>query len=253
MSHDREFGIAELVKRMESAADPETARILARYFQVRPGGYGEGDVFLGIKLSELRTLVAPYAAEPFHPDRWTPLLRSPVHEHRLVSLVVMSERARRNAGRRGDPEELQLVYRTYLDNTAFVNNWDLVDISCKPIVGGHLQHRDRAPLYVLAHSESLWERRIAMVGSQWFLKTGETDDLFRLAEILLGDRHDLMHKAVGWSLREAGKRDPDGLRRFLTAHIPAMPRTTLRYAIEKFDPEKRGRYLHFALPSDGSR
>ena len=187
--------------------------------------------------------MAPYITEPFEPSPWLPLLRSPVHEHRLCTLVVMSERARRNAGRRGDPAELELVYRTYLDNTAYVNNWDLVDISCKPIVGGYLQHRDRSPLYALARSESLWERRIAMVGSQWFLKAGETDDLYRLAELLLGDRHDLMHKAVGWSLREAGKHDPDTLREFLTTHIARLPRTTLRYAIEKFEPDERRTYL----------
>ena len=243
MSHDREYGIPDLVRMMESAADPETARVLARYFQVRPGGYGEGDVFLGLKLSELRPFAAPYVRERFEPERWLSLLRSPVHEHRLISLVVMSERALRNAGRRGDPEELELVHRTYLDNTAWVNNWDLVDISCKPVVGGYLQHRDRAPLYVLARSVSLWERRIAMVGCQWFLKAGETDDLFRLAEMLLGDRHDLMHKAVGWSLREAGKQDPDALRRFLTTHVARMPRTAFRYAIERFDPEERQAYL----------
>jgi 3-methyladenine DNA glycosylase AlkD len=243
LSHDRKYGLAELVQRMESAADPETARTLARYFQVRPGGYGEGDSFLGVKLSELRPIAAPYAVEPFDPTRWVSLLRSPVHEHRLISLVVMSERARRNTVRRGDPAELELVYRTYLDNTAHVNNWDLVDVSCKPIVGGHLQHRDRAPLYVLARSESLWERRIAMVGSQWFLKAEETEDLFRLAEMLLGDRHDLMHKAIGWSLREAGKRDPGALRTFLTSHVDRMPRTTLRYAIERFDPEERRAFL----------
>ena len=228
---------------MKIAADPETARTLARYFQVRPGGYGEGDVFLGLKLSQLRTLVAPYAAEPFVSARWLPLLRSPVHEHRLASLVVMSERARRSAGRHGDPAEQELLYRTYLDNTAYVNNWDLVDISCGRIVGGYLQHRDRAPLYTLARSLLVWERRIAMVGCQWFLKSGETADLFRLAEMLLGDRHDLMHKAVGWSLREAGKRDPATLRQFLTSHVSVMPRTTLRYAIERFDPEERRAYL----------
>jgi 3-methyladenine DNA glycosylase AlkD len=228
---------------MEAAADPETAQTLARYFQVRPGGYGEGDVFLGLKLSRLRALAAPYAAEPFAPKNWLPLLHSPVHEHRMVSLVVMSERARRNAGRRGDPAELELVYRTYLDNTEYVNNWDLVDVSAKPVVGGYLQHRDRAPLYMLARSLLVWERRIAMVGCQWFLKAGETADLFRLAEMLLGDRHDLMHKAVGWSLREAGRHDPAALRQFLTTHVSAMPRTTLRYAIEHYEPEERRAYL----------
>ena len=158
-----------------------------------------------------------------------------MHEHRLVALVVMAERARRNTLRRGDPAELEQVYETYLDNTAYVNNWDLVDVSAKPIVGGHLQHRDRAPLYVLARSPLIWDRRIAMVGSQWFLKAGETDDVFALAELLLGDRHDLMHKAVGWSLREAGKRDPAALRQFLdharlgdAADRPALRHRALR-------------------------
>jgi 3-methyladenine DNA glycosylase AlkD len=161
----------------------------------------------------------------------------------MVSLVVMSERARRNAGRRGDPAELELVYRTYLDNTAYVNNWDLVDVSAKPIVGGYLQHRDRTPLYELAQSLLVWERRIAMVGCQWFLKAGETADLFRLAEMLLADRHDLMHKAIGWSLREAGKQDPAALRQFLTTHVSVMRRTTLRYAIEHFGPDERRAFL----------
>jgi 3-methyladenine DNA glycosylase AlkD len=235
--------VQELVRAMDAAADPETAQVLAGYFQVRPGGYGEGDTFLGIKLSALRGLTAAYAAEPFVADRWLPLLRSPVHEHRLAALVVMAERARRGTLRRGDPAELRHVYETYLANTAYVNNWDLVDVSSKPIVGGHLQHRDRAPLYALARSTLVWDRRIAIVGSQWFLRAGETADLFALAALLLDDRHDLMHKAVGWSLREAGKRDPAALRQFLTTHVSAMPRTTLRYAIEHFDPEERRRFL----------
>jgi 3-methyladenine DNA glycosylase AlkD len=233
----------ELVRAMQVAADPETAAILTRFFQVRPGGYGEGDTFLGIKLSVLRRLTAGYVGEPFVPGAWLPLLQSPVHEHRLAALVVMAERARRNTLRRGDPTELERVYETYLANTAYVNNWDLVDVSAKPIVGGHLQHRDRAPLYVLARSPLIWDRRIAMVGSQWFLRTGGTDDVLALAELLLGDRHDLMHKAVGWSLREAGKRDPAALRRFLNTHVGRMPRTALRYAIEHFPEPERQAYL----------
>jgi len=235
--------VQQLVRAMEAAADPQTAEILARFFQVRPGGYGEGDVFLGIKLSDLRGLTAAYLTEPFVADRWLPLLQSRVHEHRLAALVVMAERARRNTLRRGDPAELQQVYETYLANTAYVNNWDLVDVSAKPIVGGHLQHRDRTPLYALAGSPLIWDRRIAMVGSQWFLRSGETDDVFALAELLLGDRHDLMHKAVGWSLREAGKRHPAALRRFLDTHLGRIPRTALRYAIEHFPEPERQEYL----------
>jgi 3-methyladenine DNA glycosylase AlkD len=235
--------VQELVEAIATAAEPKTAAVLARYFQVRPGGYGEGDTFVGVKLSGLRALTAPYLGEPFVADRWLPLLQSPVHEHRLAALVVMAERARRNTLRRGHPAELELIYRTYLDHTGYVNNWDLVDVSAKPIVGGHLQHRDRAPLYALARSPLLWDRRIAMVGSQWFLRSGETDDLFALATLLLADRHDLMHKAVGWSLREAGKRDPAGLRRFLGDHRGRMPRTALRYAIEHFPEPDRQAYL----------
>ena len=233
----------QLVRAIEAAADPETARVLSNFFQVRPGGYGEGDVFLGIRLSGLRRLTAAHLGEPFVAERWLPLLQSRVHEHRLAALVVMAERARRKTLRRGDPAELQQVYQTYLGNTGYVNNWDLVDVSAKPIVGGHLQHRDRAPLYALARSPLIWDRRIAMVGSQWFLKTGETADVFALAELLLGDRHDLMHTAVGWSLREAGLRDPAALRRFLDSHAGQLPRTTLRYAIEHFPESERQAYL----------
>ena len=163
------------------------------------------------------------------------MLRSPIHEHRLITLIVMSERAKKLV-KRGDDDELRLIYDTYLGNTSYVNNWDLVDISCGPIVGGYLLDRDRSPLYELARSDLLWDRRIAMVGSQRFLRRGETSDLYRLAEILLPDRHDLIHKAVGWSLREAGKRvDADELRRFLDQYASTMPRTALRYAIEHFD------------------
>jgi 3-methyladenine DNA glycosylase AlkD len=137
-----------------------------------------------------------------------------------------------------------VIYDAYLGNTSYVNNWDLVDVSCGPIVGGYLLDRDRSPLYLLARSDLLWERRIATVSSQHFLSRGETADLYRLAEILLLDRHDLIHKAVGWSLREAGRRvDRDELRRFLDQHAATMPRTSLRYAIEHFDPAERQHYL----------
>jgi 3-methyladenine DNA glycosylase AlkD len=210
---------------------------------VAPGSYGEGDIFLGLKLGELRQLAKPYLTSAFRPDQWLPMLHSPIHEHRMIALVVMSQRATRIL-KRGKHAELQLIYDTYLDNTSYVNNWDLVDVSCGPIVGGYLLDHDRSPLYRLVRSDLLWDRRIAMVGSMRFLARGETSDLYRLAEILLSDNHDLIHKAVGWSLREAGKRvDADQLRRFLDQHAPVMPRTTLRYAIEHFDPAERQHYL----------
>ena len=235
--------VEDLVRAMNAAASPENARALARYFKVAPGEYGEGDIFLGLKLGELRQLAKPYLNSAFDPDQWLSMLRSPVHEHRLITLVVMTERAKKIV-RRGDGNELRLIYDTYLDNTDHVNNWDLVDVSCGPIVGGYLLDRDRSPLYELARSDLLWDRRIAMVGSQRFLRRGETSDLYRLAEILLPDRHDLIHKAVGWSLREAGKRvDATELRRFLDQHAATMPRTALRYAIEHFDAAERQHYL----------
>ena len=236
--------VDDLVKAMEAATNPENARALARYFKVAPGSYGEGDVFLGLKLGDLRQLAKPYAAAAFEPDQWLPMLHSPIHEHRLITLVVMTERAKKSVKKSASDAELHVIYNTYLGNTSYVNNWDLVDVSCGPIVGGYLLDRDRSPLYELVRSDLLWDRRIAMVGSQHFLPRGETADLYRLAEILLPDRHDLIHKAVGWSLREAGKRvDRDELRRFLDQHAPVMPRTTLRYAIEHFEPAERQHYL----------
>ena len=239
--------VEDLVRAMEAAATPENARALARYFKVSPGSYGEGDIFLGLKLGDLRQLAKPYAAFVFEPDQWLPMLRSPIHEHRLIALVVMAERAKKSVKKPANEAELQVIYDTYLGNTSHVNNWDLVDVSCGRIVGGYLLDRDRSPLYELVRSPLLWDRRIAMVSSQHFLRRGETADLYRLAEILLPDRHDLIHKAVGWSLREAGKRvDRDELRRFLDQHAATMPRTALRYAIEHFEPVERQQYL--AIP-----
>ena len=243
--------VDDLVRAMEAAASPETARVLAGYFKVSPGSYGEGDTFLGLKLSDVRQLAKPYVASAFEPDQWLPMLRSPIHEHRLIALVVMTERAKKSARESGNTSgntgELQLIYETYLNNTMYVNNWDLVDVSCGWIVGGYLLERDRSPLYELARSDLIWDRRIAMVSSQHFLRRRETSDLYNLAEILLPDRHDLIRKAVGWSLREAGKRvDRNELRRFLDQHASVMPRTALRYAIEHFEPAERQHYL--AIP-----
>jgi 3-methyladenine DNA glycosylase AlkD len=242
--HGKVAIVEDLVRAMEAAATPENARALARYFKVTPGSYGEGDSFLGVKLSDLRRLAKPYVATAFEPDQWLPMLRSPIHEHRLIALVVMGERAKKCARKAANGGEFQLIYDTYLSNTTHVNNWDLVDASCGPIVGGYLRDRDRSTLYTLARSDLLWDRRIAMVSTQHFLRRRETSDLYRVAEILLPDRHDLIHKAVGWSLREAGKRvDPDELRRFLDQHASVMPRTALRYAIEHFEPAERQHYL----------
>lgn len=224
---------------IDASANAADAAVLARYFQTGPGGYGEGDVFIGVKLSELRRLARPYAREPFVAEDWLSLLTSPVHEHRLATLVVMSQRADR-----GTEAERASVYRTYLDHTAQVNNWDLVDVSAAAVVGGYLSERDRSVLLRLARSPTIWERRIAMISTHRFLRAGESADTYAVATALLTDTHDLIHKAVGWSLREAGRRvDADELRAFLGQWAPTMPRTALRYAIEHFDPDERRHYL----------
>jgi 3-methyladenine DNA glycosylase AlkD len=228
-----------VVDQLADLANPSYAQGMARYFQVKPGGYGEGDVFLGIRLSELRRLAKPYATTSYRRSDWLPLLTSPVHEQRQLALLIMAARSTR-----GDEAERSQVYRDYLDHTAYVNNWDLVDVSCGPIVGRYLQARSRAPLYDLAPSSLVWERRIAMVSTQHFLRSGETHDLFQIAELLLSDRQDLIHKAVGWSLREAGKRvDRNALREFLDEHAARMPRIALRYAVEHFEQPERQHYL----------
>jgi 3-methyladenine DNA glycosylase AlkD len=231
--------VDDLLRALDAAADPDVATVLARYFQTGPGGYGEGDTFIGIKLSDLRVLVKPYTRQAFTAADWEPLLRDRRHEYRLAALVMMSQRAAR-----GTEDERGEIYQTYLRHTAYVNNWDLVDVSAAPVVGGYLIDRDRAPLYALANSTLVWDRRIAIIATHRFLRAGDATDTFALAALLLGDRHDLMHKAVGWSLREAGKRvDPGELRSFLNEHVRQMPRTALRYAIEHFDPEERRHYL----------
>jgi 3-methyladenine DNA glycosylase AlkD len=228
-----------VVDQLADLANPPYAEAMARYFQVKAGGYGEGDIFLGIRLSELRRLAKPYAKIIYQGSDWLPLLTSPIHEHRQLALLTMAARSARGA----EAEQTQ-IYRNYLDHTAYVNNWDLVDLSCGPIVGRYLEARDRAPLYELARSSLVWERRIATVSTQHFLRAGETKDLFTIAELLLYDEHDLIHKAVGWSLREAGKRvDRNALRHFLDQHAARMPRTALRYAIEHFDQTERQHYL----------
>jgi hypothetical protein len=149
-------------------ADPEHAASVTRYFQVRPGGYGQGDVFIGIRLGDLRAVAKPYTKIEYRATDWLPILHSPIHEHRQLALLVMTGRAQR-----GTSDERAAIYGDYLANTKHINNWDLVDMSCGPIVAGFLQNRDRAPLYELAAAALIWERRIAMVGSQHFLKAGE--------------------------------------------------------------------------------
>jgi 3-methyladenine DNA glycosylase AlkD len=222
--------------RLREHADPEDARFLQRYFKTGKGEYGEGDQFIGVRVPVLRALARELRGLSIADA--TKLLRSAVHEERLLALLLLAD-----AYGTGDATQQAAIYRLYLDHTRFINNWDLVDGSAPLIVGRHLETRNRRVLLRLARSRLLWERRIAMVATFYFIKQRDFADAIAIATLLLDDEHDLMHKAVGWMLREVGKRDEATLRAFLDAHGPRMPRTTLRYAIERFPEDARQRYL----------
>jgi len=223
-------------RRLRALHDPLIATNHLRFFKCGPGQYGEGDAFLGIMVPALRALskeLTPVAvAEAFE------LLQSKWHEARILALMILVRKYER-----GDEVMRDDIYRRYLANTNRINNWDLVDCSAPNIAGAYLFERDRTPLYVLAKAQSLWERRIAIVSTQHFIRHNDFDDTLKIAEMLLDDRQDLIHKATGWMLREAGKRDQPALERFLGKHARRMPRTMLRYAIERFPAELRARYM----------
>lgn len=223
-------------RRLRALRNPEIAKGHFRFFKCGPGQYGEGDVFLGIMVPGLRALSREFAGLAV--DEAAALLQSKWHETRLLALMILVHKYER-----GDEATRAAIYRCYLANTERINNWDLVDASASAIVGAQLRERDRAPLTVLARSESLWERRMAIISTFDFIRHDDFGDTLRIAEMLLGDRHDLIHKASGWMLREAGKRDQRVLERFLRKHARVMPRTMLRYAIEKFPAELRAKYM----------
>jgi 3-methyladenine DNA glycosylase AlkD len=227
----------ETVRReLRQCADPGQAAVLKRFFKTGPGEYGEGDVFIGVRVPEIRRLVRLHQDLPLGQSER--LLHSPVHEERLLALCLLVRQYE------GSGETLRRqIYRLYLKNLPHINNWDLVDCSAPHIVGRHLLGRSRAPLYRLAASRSLWARRIAVLATFYFIQQGDFADTLRLAKQLLGDPEDLIHKAVGWMLREVGKRSPHTAEAFLQRHCRAMPRTMLRYAVEKFPAAKRKKYL----------
>jgi len=228
--------LAPLQQALRDLSDPAIAAHSARFFKSGPGEYGEGDRFRGIRVPALRRLAHAHRDLPL--ANCLELLRSPWHEDRLLALLLWGGRyARGDDGLRGE------IYACYLDNTRYINNWDLVDSSAEHIVGTHLLARDREALDRLAASGNLWERRIAVMATFRFIKAGEFAPTLVLAERLLGDGEDLIHKAVGWMLREIGKRDPTAEEAFLIRHQRRMPRTMLRYAIERLPDARRREYL----------
>jgi 3-methyladenine DNA glycosylase AlkD len=226
----------DLQTSLRSLGSPGDAAFLAGFFKTGPREYGEGDVFIGVRVPAIRKVARQFKALPL--TEVESLLRSPFHEERLAALVVLVMQAAK-----ADAKTLRQIYDLYLANTRHVNNWDLVDLSAPQIVGAYLADKSRRPLYRLAKSSWLWERRISILATFHFIRLGDFADTLKIAGLLLGDREDLMHKAVGWMLREVGKRDVVALEQFLGQHGRVMPRTMLRYAIERFPEKKRRRYL----------
>ena len=226
----------KIQKRLRQFASKEKARVLQGFFKTGPGEYGEGDIFLGVVVPDARKVAKEYQGTPL--SEIIRLLKSTIHEERLLALLMLV-----SAYSRGDDTLKRKIYGLYLKNTKYINNWDLVDLSAPNIVGAYLLDKSRAPLYAFAKSRDLWRRRIAILSTFAFIKQNDFDDTFGIAKVLLMDDHDLLHKAVGWMLREVGKRSLPREEEFLRKYCRKMPRTMLRYAIERFPEGKRLKYL----------
>ena len=229
----------ELRAELHGLSNPEKAEFFPRFFKAGPGEYAEGDMFLGVTVPAQRSLVKKYAGMQLNDIEH--LITSKWHEERLTGLLLLVA-----AYKKGDPNTQKEIYDFYLSHTANINNWDLVDSSALYIVGPYLEGRPEKMqvLIKLARSKSLWERRIAMISTFHYIRKNEQGEALQIAEILLQDKHDLIQKAVGWMLREIGKRcDIELLIEFLNEHYKTMPRTSLRYAIEHFSPATRQKYL----------
>jgi len=227
-----------VIEDLQKAANAEKAAFLPRFFQALPGGYGEGDRFIGVTVPDQRRT----ARKHYRSITLTELLglfESSFHEHRLTALFILVAKYEKAV----DENERELLAGFYLANLDAVNNWDLVDSSAYKILGPFLEHRDRSVLYDLARSRHLWRERIAIITTYYFIKKGQFKDTFEIADLLINHEHDLIHKAVGWMLREVGNRDYEAEFNFLKPRYKDMPRTMLRYAIEKFVPATRKQFL----------
>ena len=225
-------------KELKKISDPDKAKGAQRFFKTAKGEYGEGDKFIGVTVPEVRKIAKNFShmtlLEVFD------LLSSAIHEERLCALFILI-----NQFKKGDEKTKQKIYQGYLKNYKFINNWDLVDVSAHHIVGAYLSNKPKDILYKLAHSQNLWKKRIAIISTFYDIYQKKSDETLKVAKILLHDEHDLIHKAVGWMLRELGKRvDEKILLKFLDDHYKVMPRTMLRYAIERLPEKLRLDYLH---------
>jgi len=231
------YGVQDIRDIFRRHADPEKAKILQRFFKTGKGEYGEGDVFLGIKVPDIRVVVRQYWKETSLEEA-TELLHSKYHEARLCALLILVARFNKIASDRDK------VFKIYISNTKFINNWDLVDLTAGHIIGAYLEVKPKDLLYKFAKSNDLWQKRIAILATFYYIYKGESKETIKIAKMLLCDPNDLIHKAVGWMLREVGKRcDQKILTDFLDEHVNEMPRTMLRYAIERLDEKQRLHYL----------
>lgn len=220
----------QITNELKQLSNPKKAKIYQRFFKTGKGEYGEGDIFIGLTVPEQRQVAKKYKEVSLKEIQ--ALLDSSIHEHRLTGLIILTYK-----------ELNKQVYEFYMKNIKAVNNWDLVDLTCHRIIGKYLLDKDRKILYKLAKSKNLWERRIAIISCFAFIDKNDFKDALKISEILLNDKHDLIHKAVGWVLREIGKKDLKQEEKFLDKYHKTMPRTMLRYSIEKFPEEKRKYYM----------
>lgn len=230
------MSLVDLERDLQKLKNHKKAGILARFFKTGKGEYGEGDIFLGLTVPQQRQIAKKYIHLTL--KELQKLLSSKIHEYRLTALFILIAKYKK-AGK----EEREEIFDFYLKNTAHINNWDLIDLSAPSIVGDYLLNKDRNILYRLAKSKSLWKKRISILATYTFIKNGQFTDTLKISEILLKDTHDLIHKAIGWMLREVGKKDQKAEENFLMRHYRVMPRTMLRYATERFGEEKRRFYL----------
>ncbi len=228
--------VQNIQRKLQELGSREKAKVLQRFFKTGPGEYGEGDVFVGVKVPELRKLAKEY--QKITVKEVKQLLKSAIHEERLLALFILVRKYSK-----GNETEKKRIYELYLKSTQCINNWDLVDSSAHHIIGAFLVDKSKEPLYSLAKSKNLWERRISIISTFYFIKHDKHEETLKISEILLTDEQDLIHKAVGWMLREVGKRHMPTEEKFLRKHYKRMPRTMLRYAIEKFPEDKRQGYL----------
>ena len=222
---------------IRALANKEIAHHSLRFFKTAKGEYGYGDLFLGVKVPKIRSIAKKHIDIPMRYMKT--LIKSKYHEERLLGLIILVNKY----SKAKDEKVRNKLYKIYVSSFKYINNWDLVDVTCPHVIGKHLMDKDRSILYAWAKSEDLWTKRIAMLSTFWFIRKKDLHDTFKIAEILLNDEHDLIHKAVGWMLREAGKRDLEKEEIFLKKYYNIMPRTMLRYAIERFPEEKRQKYL----------